>query len=95
MINFIDKNNKLEETRSSLTITYPRTVSIIFGNYSYPDIIHNLIMDIKNNLDSNMNNYTNVKGGMTNWYYFLDNINFKNFFAYLINKHQTTNPQLF
>ena len=95
MINFIDKNNKLNEIKNSLNITYPRTVSIIFGHYSYPDIVHNFIIDIKNNLDSNMNNYTNVKGGMTNWYYFLDNINFKNFFTYLINKHQTTNPQLF
>ena len=95
MINFIDKNNKLNENKSSLTITYPRTVSLIFGNYPYPDVVHNFILDIKNNLDSGMNNYTNVKGGMTNWNYFLDKDNFKNFFTYLINKHQTTHPQLF
>lgn len=95
MISFIDTNNKLEETRSSLTVTYPRTVNIIFGNYPYPDILHNFIIDIKNNLDSNMQNHTNVKGGMTNWYHFLDKDNFKNFFTFLINKHQTTFPRLF
>tara|TARA_R110002049_G_scaffold235218_1_gene408472 strand:- start:1732 stop:2331 length:600 start_codon:yes stop_codon:yes gene_type:complete len=95
MINFIDKNNKLNENKSSLTITYPRTVSLIFGNYPYPEIVHNFILDIKNNLDSNMQNYTNVKGGMTNWYHFLDKDNFKNFFTFLINKHQTTHPKLF
>jgi len=95
MISFIDKNNKLNEIKNSLSVTYPRTVNIIFGHYSYPDIIHNFILDIKNNLDSKMNNYTNVKGGMTNWYYFLDKDNFKNFFTYLINRHQTTHPQLF
>jgi hypothetical protein len=95
MINFIDKNNKLNENKSSLTITYPRTVSLIFGNYPYPEIVHNFILDIKNNLDSNMQNHTNVKGGMTNWYHFLDKDNFKNFFTFLINKHQTTHPKLF
>ena len=72
MINFIDKNSKLHETRSSLNITYPRHVNIIFGHYPYPEIIHNFILDIKNNLDSDMENYTNVRGGMTNWNYFLD-----------------------
>ena len=95
MINFIDKNNKLNENKSSLTITYPRTVNILLGHYPYPEIVHNFILDIKNNLDSNMQNYTNVKGGMTNWYHFLDKDNFKNFFTFLINKHQTTHPKLF
>tara|TARA_R100001126_G_C4826514_1_gene149540 strand:+ start:57 stop:668 length:612 start_codon:yes stop_codon:yes gene_type:complete len=95
MINFIDKNSKLHETRSSLNITYPRHVNIIFGHYPYPEIIHNFILDIKNNLDSDMENYTNVRGGMTNWNYFLDKNNFKNFFAFLINKHQTTHPEFF
>ena len=67
MINFIDKNNKLNEIKNTLTVTYPRTVNILLGHYPYPDIIHNFILDIKNNLDLNMQNYTNVKGGMTNW----------------------------
>ena len=95
MISYINKNNKLNEVKNNLTITYPRTVNIIFGHYSYPEIIHNFILDIKNNLDKKMENYTNVKGGMTNWYHFLDNENFKNFFTYLINTHQSTQPQLF
>jgi len=50
MINFIKKNNKLNETKNSLVITYPRTVNIIFGNYPYPEKIHNFIIEIKNNL---------------------------------------------
>jgi len=95
MISLIDKNNKLNEHKNSLSITYPRTVDIIFGNYPYPDLIHNFILDIKNNIDLNLNNYTNVKGGMTEWHHFLDNDNFKKFIVFVINKHQLTNPQLF
>tara|TARA_R110002020_G_scaffold110593_2_gene255401 strand:- start:261 stop:848 length:588 start_codon:yes stop_codon:yes gene_type:complete len=95
MINFLIKNNKLNETKSSLRITYPRTVDIIYGNYPYPHVIHNFILDIKNNLNPKMENYTNVKGGMTDWHHFLDNDNFKGFIAHLINTHQTTYPEIF
>ena len=95
MISYINKNNKLDEIKNSITVTYPRTVNILLGHYPYPDIVHNFILDIKNNLDPDFKNYTNVRGGMTHWYYFLENSNFKNFFTYLINKHQTTHPQLF
>ena len=95
MINFIDKNDKLNETKNTLSVTYPRTVNILLGHYPYPDIVHNFILDIKNNLDPNKENYTNVQGGMTSWLHFLDNDNFKQFFTYLINKHQTTQPSLF
>ena len=95
MINFIDKNDKLNETKNTLSVTYPRTVNILLGHYPYPDIVHNFILDIKNNLDPNKENYTNVQGGMTSWLHFLDDDNFKQFFTYLINKHQTTQPSLF
>tara|TARA_R110000822_G_scaffold117024_2_gene249036 strand:+ start:44 stop:652 length:609 start_codon:yes stop_codon:yes gene_type:complete len=95
MINFIDKKDKLNETKNTLSVTYPRTVNILLGHYPYPDIVHNFILDIKNNLDPNKENYTNVQGGMTSWLHFLNNDNFKNFFTYLINKHQTTQPSLF
>jgi hypothetical protein len=95
MISFIDKNNKLNESKSSLNVTYPRNVNIIFGNYPHPDVIHNFIISIKNNIDKKMSNYTNVKGGMTNWLYFLEDDSFKKFFIYLINTHQTTHPYLF
>ena len=73
MISLLDPNNKLNEHKSSLNITYPRTINIIFGHYPYPEVIHNLILDIKNNLKEDMNNYTNVKGGMTDWCHFLQN----------------------
>jgi hypothetical protein len=95
VITLINKSNKLNENKNSLSVTYSRKVNIIFGHYPYPDVIHNFILDIKNNIDPNMKSYTNVKGGMTNWNYFLDKKNFINFMTYLINKHQTTHPYLF
>ena len=95
MISLLDTNNKLNEHTNSLTVTYPRTINIIFGNYPYIDVINNLIIDIKNNLDPEMKNYTNVKGGMTNWRYFIDKPLFKNFMVYLINKHQVSHSLIF
>jgi len=78
MISLINKNNKLDENKNSINVTYPRSVNILFGNYPYPEIVHNFILDIKSNLDTDMENYTNVRGGMTNWNYFLE-------------KHEVTN----
>ena len=95
MISILDKNSKINEHKSSLNITYPRTVNIIFGNYPYPEVLHNLIVEIKNNVKEHMNGYTNVKGGMTEWSHFVDNPLFKNFFAHLINKHQITHGDIF
>tara|TARA_R110002072_G_scaffold136155_3_gene278413 strand:- start:82 stop:696 length:615 start_codon:yes stop_codon:yes gene_type:complete len=95
MISLLDKNNKLNEDRNSINVSYTRHVNIIFGNYPYPDIIHNFIMSIKSNLDPNMDNYTNVKGGMTDWNYFLEKPEFVNFITFLINKYQKTHPDLF
>ena len=95
MINLINKHNKLNEEKNSINITYPRTVNIIFGNYPYPDVIHNLMIMLKSNLDPKMKNYTNVKGGMTDWNYFLDKTDFINFITFLINKYQTTHNDIF
>ena len=95
MIKLINKNNKLNETKNSLSVTYPRTVNIIYGHYPYPDKVHNMILEIKNNLDPSMNNYTAVKGGMTNWKHFIGNDLFEDFFRFLINTHQTTHPDIF
>jgi len=95
MITFLKKNDKLNEDRNSLNVSYTRQVNIIFGNYPYPDIIHNLMMSIKSNITPKMSYYTNVKGGMTDWTYFLDKPNFVNFITYLINKYQKTHPKLF
>jgi len=95
MISELNKKNKLNQNSNSLNVSYVRNVNIIFGNYPYPDIIHNFILDIKNNLDIKMENYTNVKGNMTNWNYFLDKSKFINFITFLINKHQTTHFDIF
>jgi hypothetical protein len=94
MIEFI-KNQKLNENKNSINISYPRNVNIIFGNYPYPDTINNFLITIKNNLNPKMENYTNVKGGMTDWNYFVDKPEFINFITYLINTYQTTHPDLF
>lgn len=95
MISLFNKNNQLSDEKNSLYITYPRTVNIIFGNYPYPDIVHNFIIAIKSNLDPKMKNYTNVKGGMTDWNYFMDKPDFVNFITFLINKHQISHPDIF
>jgi len=95
VISLFDKNDQLGEHKNSLNVTYPRSVNIIFGTYPYPDIIHNFIISIKNNLNPKMKNYTNVKGGMTDWNYFIDKPEFINFMTFLINKHQTTHPSIF
>jgi quercetin dioxygenase-like cupin family protein len=95
MISLLNKNDQLNENKNSLNVSYVRKVNIIFGHYPYPDVIHNLIISIKSNLDPNMKNYTNVKGGMTDWNYFINKIEFINFMTFLINKHQTTNPEIF
>ena len=95
MISICDKNYKLGEQRNSISVSYLRCVNIIFGHYPYPDVVNNLIINIKNNLSTDMDNYTNVKGGMTTWNHFVDNPLFNNFMAYLINKHQVTHANIF
>jgi|8_EtaG_2_1085327.scaffolds.fasta_scaffold19256_2 hypothetical protein len=95
MISLLDPNNKLNEHKNSLTVTYPKTVNIIFGHYPYPEDIHNLIIDIKNNIDKDLTNYTNVKGGMTSWDFFINKPIFDKFITYVINKNQVSFPELF
>ncbi len=95
MISILNKNNKLDECKNTLNVTYPRNIQIIYGIYPYPELVHQFIIEIKNNLKAEMKNFTNVKGGMTDWKYFLEKSIFKNFIVYLINKHQSTNSDLF
>jgi hypothetical protein len=95
MISLLDSNNKLNEHKNSLNITYPRTVNIIFGHFPYIEIINNLIIEIKNNLEPNLQNFSAVQGGMTKWEYFLNNKNFDKFITYLINTNQTKHSNLF
>ena len=95
MINLLDRNHTLDEGRNSINVSYMRSVNIIFGHYPYPDVINNMLIQIKNNLDSKLENFTNVKGGMTAWNYFIGKDTFNNFMTYLINKYQTTHPNIF
>tara|TARA_Y100000004_G_scaffold155976_1_gene180810 strand:+ start:1189 stop:1788 length:600 start_codon:yes stop_codon:yes gene_type:complete len=95
MITLLNKNNKLNENKNTLSITYSRTINIIFGNYPYPDKVNNFIIQIKNNLKKEMQNYTNVKGGMTDWNHFVHDKDFNEFLVFLINKNQTSHPHIF
>jgi hypothetical protein len=95
MISLIDKNDKLSEHKNSLNISYERHVNIIFGNYPYPEVIHDFMISIKSNLNSKMKNYTNVKGGMTDWNHFIDKPDFVNFMTSVVNKHQRSHPDIF
>jgi len=94
MIQFLE-NNILDKNEQTLKISYQRTISIIFGNYPYVEDIHNLIIQIKNNLNKDMSYATNVKGGMTSFQHFLNNPIATKFLHYCINRHQTSNPELF
>ena len=95
MITILDKNSKLNEQRNSINVSYLRNVNIIFGHYPYPEHIHNFILEIKNNLKEDMQNFTNVKGGMTDWNHFLEQKQFLDFTVHLINKHQISHPHIF
>ena len=95
MISLLNKNDKLNECKNTLNITYPRNIQLIYGNFPYPEKLNEFIIKIRSNLNPELKNYTNVKGGMTDWEYFIDQPEFNNFIHYIINKHQATNPDLF
>tara|TARA_R100001129_G_C5239577_1_gene225077 strand:- start:122 stop:706 length:585 start_codon:yes stop_codon:yes gene_type:complete len=84
-----------DQNRNSINISYLRHVNIIFGNYGFPDILNNFLIKIKKNLDPKLENFTNVKGGMTSWNYFVDDPDFAKFISFLINKYQVTHPDIF
>ena len=94
MISILD-NNVFNEQKNTLRITYPRTVDIVFGMYPFPDKINNFIIDTKNNLVSELEAKTHVKGRMTDWRFFTKNKNFNEFINYIINQNQSTSPELF
>lgn len=94
MINFLEKNPLLNHSQS-IVITYPRKIQIVFGHYPYPEEIHNLMIEIKQNIDEKISYASNVKGGMTDWNYFKENPKVIKFLNYCINKHTTTAPELF
>lgn len=94
MIEFINKDSSLTHTQN-ISITYPRTVQITFGNFPFPDLIHNLILEIKQKVTKKDSYATNVKGGMTDWECFKNHPTTTRFINYCINLHQNSNPDLF
>lgn len=94
MIEFLDKDPRFTHTQS-LVITYPRTVQITFGTYPYIEDIHNMILEVKNNILESESYSTNVKGGKTDWHLFINHSFTNKFFTYCINQHQLSNPDLF
>ena len=49
MIEFLDNNPILTHSHS-LTVTYPRRTNITYANYPFIEDIHNLIIEINNNI---------------------------------------------
>ena len=94
MINIKNSDTRLRRS-SSLVMTYPRTVQITCGHYPEVADIHNFIMEIKKNIDEKTSYATNVKGGMTDFNYFLGHPLFNKFMTYVINTNQMSNPSLF
>lgn len=94
MIEFINKDSSFSHTQS-IVITYPRTVSITFGNFPFPDLVHNLILEIKEKVTKKDSYASNVKGGKTDWECFRNHSITTKFINYCINLHQNSNPELF
>ncbi len=94
MIEFIE-NNVLDKNNQSIVVSYNRTVSIPFGNYPYPEDIHNLIILIKQNVDEKSSYACNVKARRTDWDFFSKHPIAQKFIAFCINKHQVSNPDIF
>ena len=94
MVEFINKDPRLSHSQS-IYVTYPRTVSITFGNYPYVEDIHNFTMEVKKNLNEEESYSTNVKGGKTEWTIFNDHPLTTKFINFCINKHQLSNTDLF
>jgi hypothetical protein len=89
MIEFTNKNKFINNTRlTSFSITYPRTVTFFTGNYPRLDILHNLRLKIKNNLSKETTNKTYVRGGMTDWAFFIHDKDFSIFFTDIMNHYK-------
>lgn len=66
------------------TITYPRTVSIFHGHYPEKHTLHNLILEIDNQLKNTKEEYTtNIYGDKTDFNSFNDNKDFLHFIKYV------------
>ena len=94
MIEFIDRTIT-ENLTQSLVVTYPRKVCISIGVYPVVEDLHNLMLAVKNNIHPDVSYATNVKAGMTDWYFFLNDPLFIKFLNYLINTHSLSDPDKF
>ena len=94
MIEFLDNDPILTHSHS-LTVTYTRRISITYGNYPFIEDIHNLIIEIKNNISEKESYASNVKAGKTKWEHFINNNITTKFINFCINKHVLSNSDLF
>jgi len=89
MIGFTNKDKFITQTRmSSVTVTYPRTVTFYIGNYPRKDILHNLKVKVKSNLSETTTNKTYVRGGMTDWGLFINDKDFSTFFTDIMDHYK-------
>lgn len=88
------KLNKSENART-LVVTYPRTIEIISGVYDNIADIENFKIQIKNNINDEISYKTNVKGGMTDWRFFVDKDIFIRFMNFVINQNKKLDSKLF
>lgn len=94
MFEFINKDPAQTHSQS-MSITYPRTINILFGNYPIVEDLLNMTVEIKNNLSEEEYRKTNVKGGRTEWQTFNNHPFVKKFIEFCSLKHQTTHPDIF
>ena len=87
MIDFLEDENNLKHART-LVLTYPRTISIVCGKYPFKGDLHNFIVEIENNLSSDLYKKTNVKGSMTDWNFFNTHPLFIKFFKYVVDNEK-------
>lgn len=86
----LNEIKKEENYSHSIVVTYPRTVQISHGVYDNTVDMMNMITMISQNVNKD-EELTNVYGGKTPWTFFNDTPEFKRFFEYVVNKHQSTN----
>lgn len=96
MIKIIDQQPVLNDNIStSIQITYPRSVNIIYGNYSNFADIENLKTEIKNNISKKNSFESNVRGHKTEWEFFNNHSFLNKFINVLIKKHSLTHEHIF
>lgn len=95
MFEFISTLDPVPTHSQSLSITYPRTINIVYGYYPYMHDIHNFILEIKEKISKEYSYKSNVKGGKTSWDEFKDHPFTFKFIKHCILKHQPTHPNIF